>query len=124
MADFDKQKAADWLIKNAMPKYGVGKCATHVRLGLEAGGLNTTGHPDCAKDWGPTLIRKGFAVTDTRVAKLGDIVVFQMLDAKNAAGHIEYYDGKNWISDFIQDGFWPGHRWEKANIAHKTYRLP
>jgi len=124
MADFDKQKAADWIIENAVPKYGVGKCATHVRQALEAGGMNTSGHPRDAKDWGPTLTRNGYALTDSKVPELGDIAVFEGLDAKNAAGHIEYYDGKHWTSDFIQDGFWPGTKWEKAKIAYKIYRLP
>jgi hypothetical protein len=125
MADFDKQKAADWIVQNAVPKYGVGLCAKHVRLALEAGGLNTTGHPRDAKDWGPTLIRNGFIATNDPVPKLGDVAVIQPpTNPKCAAGHMEYYNGKNWTSDFIQDEFWPGQSWKKDDPDYTIYRLP
>src|SRR5271156_1771011 len=63
---FDKNKAAQTATAGALPPFVIGKCAEYVRKALEAGGLNTVGHPSPAKDWGPTLIRIGFqAIADT-----------------------------------------------------------
>jgi hypothetical protein len=38
--------------------------------------------------------------------EVGDVIVIQ--DVKgHPNGHIELYDGKNWVSDFIQQDMWP-----------------
>lgn len=57
----DVKKAIQWIDKNAKSA-STGKCAYHVRLSLEAGGLNLSPHPRDAKDYGPTLLAAGFAV--------------------------------------------------------------
>ena len=36
---WNKEKAIEHLRANAVPPYGVGKCATYVREAIEAGGL-------------------------------------------------------------------------------------
>jgi hypothetical protein len=118
---FDKRRAAAHLRAHALPPFGARACATHVRMALEAGGANTAGHPRDAKDWGPTLARNGFAeVSDLHYApQLGDIIVIQGTTT-SSSGHIEYYDGTNWISDFVQPHpeIWPGpsYRAEKPAI--------
>ena len=125
MADFDKKKAAEWIRTNALPPFGNGKCATHVRKALEAGGLNTTGHPASAKDWGSVLTRNGFvALLDANATpQLGDVIVIQgTTSSKN--GHMEYYDGQNWISDFIQEQLWPGPAYRAEKPSYTIYRLP
>ncbi len=119
----DKQKAAVWIRENALPPFGRGKCAKHVRLALEAGGINTSGHPVDAKDWGATLTARGFREVGSKGYSplVGDVVVIQST-SQSASGHIQIYDGSNWISDFIQTAFWPGpsFRVEKPNF--KIYR--
>jgi hypothetical protein len=40
----------------------------------------------------------------------------------NPAGHIAGYDGKNWISDFVQHGFWPGLAYVKEKPSYVVYR--
>lgn len=38
--------------------------------------------------------------------QIGDVVVFDKT-ALHPNGHIETYDGKNWVSDFVQRGLSP-----------------
>lgn len=98
-----------------------------MRLALEAGGANTKGHPPPAKEYGPTLMRNGFhAIIVDDPAKFhflkGDIVVMEPTKHGDQAGHIAGYDGKNWVSDFVQRGFWPGPAYEKEKPSYVVYR--
>lgn len=90
------------------------KCAHEVRLMLEAGGLNTTGRPNYAKDYLSFLPKLGFSQvislntrTDqstwtSQFAKPGDIAVMN----NGQYGHICMFDGKDWVSDFRQSRMW------------------
>jgi type VI secretion system secreted protein VgrG len=45
------------------------------------------------------------------VPEKGDVVVFDSFQGKNEYhqhGHIQMYNGSQWISDFKQAGFWAG----------------
>jgi hypothetical protein len=125
MAAFDMQKFAAALKQNALPPFGKGICATHVRQAIEAAGLNTAGHPVDAKDWGPTLLHLGFCVVPAEgyVPSLGDVVVIQGTSS-SIPGHIEGFDGENWISDFVQAAFWPGPSFRNEKPVHEIYRWP
>ena len=72
---FDRSRFAAALKNNALPPFGQGRCAKHVRLALEAAGMNTTGHPVSAKDYGPFLRKVGFTTVapEGYVPQLGDI---------------------------------------------------
>jgi hypothetical protein len=123
---FDTDKFATYLTKHA-GKSSQSHCAKSVRLALEAGGANTIGHPTPAKEYSATLIRNGFhAITVDDPAKFpflkGDIVVIEPTKHGNPAGHIAGYDGKNWVSDFVQHGFWPGPAYEKEKPSYVVYR--
>lgn len=123
---FDIDKAVKWIDDNALPPFGSGHCATWVRKALEAGGLDTTGHPEYAKDWGPTLTRLGFGVVDAKsyIPRKGDIIVIQGTSTSKP-GHIELYDGTHWVSDFIQPhpkDIYPGPSYRKEKPAYKIYR--
>jgi hypothetical protein len=127
MATFDKQRFASWLRANVSPaQFGEGKCALHVRLALAAAGLVPESHPVSAKDWGPTLEALGFNPVqgDDPDAVLGDVAVIQSTsDCRD--GHIEGYDGTEWISDFVQKrGFWPGPTYRAETPAYIIYRWP
>lgn len=118
----DLQKAVDWINKNAQKKSS-GKCAKYVRLALEAGGGDTSGHPVSAKNWGPTLEKMEFEIVSNEgyVAELGDVVVFQPpANASAKHGHIQMFNGKCWVSDFFQQNFKPNRR---ENPQYKIYRL-
>lgn len=123
---FDTDKFITYLRKNAA-KRSQSKCAKFVRHALEAGGANTKGHPAIAKLYGPILTRNGFhAITvdkpETFGFLKGDIVVLEPTKRGNQAGHIAAYDGKIWISDFTQSGFWPGPGYEKEKPSYVVYR--
>jgi hypothetical protein len=106
----DLQKMTEWLDSHANVK-SVGKCAKYVRQALEAGGGDTSGHPVSAKNWGPTLEKMGFKQVpeENYISKQGDVAVFQPRKS-NGHGHIQAYDGKGWVSDFIQPRFRPNRR--------------
>jgi hypothetical protein len=85
-----------------------GQCAKAIRKGLEAGGLDTKGRPTDAKDYGPFLVKHGAEnVPDKNyTAQKGDIAVFEG-NKQHPHGHIEVYDGKQWVSDFKQKNYSP-----------------
>ncbi|MGA8399863.1 MAG: hypothetical protein WB697_08230 [Stellaceae bacterium] len=129
MAQFDKATFAASLRANGItpPPFGHGQCAKFVREALESAGADTTGHPVDAKDWGPTLLHIGFAAITTTpyTPDLGDVVVIQPPKADPVqAGHVAGWDGKNWISDFIQAAMWPGPAYRNEQPAHVFYRYP
>jgi hypothetical protein len=120
------EKFLTHLRKNVLPHFGQGVCATHVREALEAGGANTAGHPIYAKSYGPILRLNGFKIvpkvsTDFRDIKKGDIAVNAPTNGKSA-GHIQAWDGSNWLSDFLQPGFWPGPAYRKEEPDYDIYR--
>jgi hypothetical protein len=123
---FDSAKFTTHLRKRA-GKLSQSSCAKFVRLALEAGGADTKGHPVPAKLYGPTLLRIGYRALnvedpDKFMFQPGDVVVMEPTRHGNQAGHIAAYDGKNWISDFIQQGFWPGPNYAKEKPSYVVYR--
>ncbi len=124
MSGFDKQKFADYLDEHVSPKrFGEGRCAHFVRVALAAGGLKPITWPVPAKDWGPTLVALGFTVTPAAgyTPALGDVVVIQGT-SDSEAGHIAGYDGKYWVSDFVQNDLWPGPAYRKEKPSYALYR--
>ncbi len=127
--NYNIDKAVNALDNNALSSSS-GYCAKYVRIAMEAGGLNTTGRPGSAKDYNNSFLDNlGFSKVsnDNYTPQKGDVVVmesFQGAKKNHPHGHIEMYDGKQWVSDFKQKDFWPGsdyrnkkpdytiHRWE------------
>ena len=101
----DLKKFTDWLDKYANPS-PTEWCTRHIRQGLESGGGNTQGSPVPAKDWGPFLTKNlGFSSLPQDPGyspQLGDIAVFQPANGSNPNGHIEAWDGTQWVSDYKQ----------------------
>ena len=121
----DTEKFTQHLRKHAQTK-SVGKCAKYVRLGLQAGGAVVQNQPTHAKDYGPSLRRLGFSELavenpDTYKFMKGDIVVIQPY-GKGKSGHIAVFDGRVWISDFVQRDFWSGASYRKFRPSHAFYR--
>ena len=89
-----------------------------------------------AKDFGPVLLKYGFKVIyegngehrpSGYTPQIGDTRVWDTYPDQKAGphGHIDWYDGKNWISDYTQpgNGFWaPGKNYRKHNTSYKIYR--
>ncbi len=120
---FDKDIFVATLNANALPPFGGGVCAKHVRLALQAAGVNTTGNPVSARNYGPFLRKLGFSVVPPAgyVPQPGDIAVIQGT-SKSKAGHIEGFDGTNWVSDFIQKEFWPGPSYRTEKPSFEIFR--
>lgn len=123
---FDTEEFAEHLRRNA-GRHSQSSCAKFVRRALEAGGADTKGHPVPAKLYGPTLTRIGFRSIvvedpDKFQFQKGDVVVMAPTRHGNQAGHIAAYDGRNWVSDFIQQGFWPGSNYAKEKPSYVVYR--
>ncbi|MES2150099.1 MAG: CHAP domain-containing protein [Pseudomonadota bacterium] len=107
--------------------FGKGKCALFVRLALQAGGLRTAVWPVHAREWGPTLLAAGFheievARPETFTPMKGDVAIIQATSIRKS-GHIQGYDGTNWVSDFVQrNGFWPGPEYRTEKPSYVVYR--
>lgn len=80
-----------------------GKCARHVRLALNAAGVEGTAGVSAYmyKDWLPS---KGFhEISTSTTPQAGDIIVNASgYNGKNVHGHVQGYTGSQWISDFKQ----------------------
>jgi RHS repeat-associated protein len=101
----DLNEFVRWLDNHAKPN-STGFCARYIRLALENAGANTQGAPIPAKDWGPFLTNNmGFSPLAHDPAyspQVGDTAVFQPANGSNPAGHIEVWDGTQWVSDYKQ----------------------
>ena len=101
-----------------------GKCAKAVRLSLEAGGIKTNPHPLSAKDYGSYLRKWGVTeipTTDYTPIK-GDIRVFQNYPSGSPHGHIDMYNGIKWVSDFIEQGDYPGRGYRIHHTPFNIFR--
>jgi hypothetical protein len=116
-APFDVDKAVQYLDDNALPKYDdktAGYCGKAVRLAIGAGGRNVE-RTESAKDYGPKLMQAGFARLDVDdfenyTPYKGDVVIYPAW-GEHKNGHMQMYDGTQWVSDFKQhggDGRYPG----------------
>jgi hypothetical protein len=121
----DVEKFTKHLRAHALKNWGKGKCGQWVREALQAGGAEIRKpYPATGKEYGPTLLRLGFRRLvvenpDTFNFQKGDVMVMEPYKGGKPAGHVAAYDGRNWISDFIQHDFWagPGYRNEKPSYA-------
>lgn len=99
---FNVDKFVSTLISNAGSSSS-GKCARHVRLALNAAGVEGTAGASAYmyKDWLPS---KGFhEISTSTTPQAGDIIVNASgYNGKNAHGHVQGYTGSQWISDFKQ----------------------
>lgn len=95
----------------------IGRCARHVFNSLAAAGfdvgnadINKASGIQSAKDAVPPLKRAGFEVVgypaadnNNAGAMPGDVEVWSGVPG-HPDGHIAFFDGRNWISDFVQQG--------------------
>lgn len=98
-------------------------CAASVRRAMEAAGMSTADRPGDAGDYGPFLMRHGAQVIppESYEPKAGDIAVFDKTE-DHPAGHVQIYDGHQWVSDFMQHGFSP-YRDQETTPGVTVYRL-
>ena len=86
----------------------IGRCALYVRRALQAAGYSFTPQPSAYQYANGTLASAGFVKlsNDNYAPQVGDVAVFNRT-AKNIHGHIQIYDGNQWVSDFRQPKFSP-----------------
>ena len=115
---------AEWMDAHALARSSH-HCAMYCRLGMEAGGLATEDRPRSgdAGDYGPFLMRHGAQVVpqDSYIPQVGDVAVFNKT-VQHPSGHIEMFDGNNWVSDFMQHSFSP-YRDASSTPPFTIYRL-
>jgi len=121
----DLDKAVDYLDKNALPAYDkekAGNCAKAVRLAIGAGGRDVP-NARYAKDYGPNLVQAGYTRLEANAREAytpqrGDVIIYPAA-AKHPHGHMEMYDGKQWVSDFKQKGPVP---FGDGTLPYEIYR--
>lgn len=121
---WDLDKAVKHLNSHAQGR-SLGLCATYVRRAVEAGGVTLT-RTLSAKNYGPSLVAVGFGKlpADPIIYRVGDVAVIQSLPG-SPHGHIAMFNGKNWVSDFVQiHGYYPGSNYRKSKPAVAFYRYP
>lgn len=86
----------------------VGRCALYVRRALQAAGYSFTPQVSAYMYAHGTLASAGFVKLDNSsyTPQVGDVAVFNRT-SRNPHGHIQIYDGKQWVSDFVQPNFHP-----------------
>lgn len=122
---FDVDKAAAYLDAHAAPAYDPNAkhyCARAVRLAIAAGGRDVA-NTDDAQDYGPKLVQAGYTQLDADARKTytpqkGDVIIYPAWQ-KHTSGHMEMYDGKHWVSDFMQKGPVP---YGDGTLPHEIYR--
>ena len=123
---FDVDKAVTYLDKHAHKKTQH-ECAHYTANAITspAGGGLPMGRVHDAKNFGPSLEAAGFKpVTDGTIQK-GDVAVVQPYPGGNQSGHMEMFDGKNWVSDFQQNhgqDVYPGPGYRANQPDYKVYR--
>ena len=114
IGDWNVGASVNWLIRNSKASSS-SSCWKYVKDSLAAGGFHTDGSrsaymaTDFLSNNGFRCIRKGRVSghdgADYLDKCLGDITVFNHCP-KHPHGHIDMWCGKQWISDFKQNGNW------------------
>lgn len=101
-------KAASYASKNVLTESYVkgvnGWCARYVRKALQHAGYKFTQRTS-AYMYKDEMSKMGFTQISANgyVPKVGDVIVTDR-NSKSRHGHIQIYDGKNWVSDYRQKG--------------------
>ena len=126
---YDIDKAVNYLNDHAYPVYdknNCGNCARAVRLAITAGGINTDARPKSksAKDYGPYIEEWGFSLVNepNYLPVRGDVRVIQNHPEGSIHGHMDMYNGFRWVSDYMQNGTWPGPGYRKYKPTFQIYR--
>jgi hypothetical protein len=133
---FNVDKAVDHLNSNAITKPGYfgGSCSPFVPNAINAGfGSEQVPTNKAGGSYGPELLAKGFIVVsvssiDVFQPEKGDIAVIEGYPGgtpckSGPCGHIQMYNGKQWVSDFFQTRpFWPGSGYQNHKPAFQIYR--
>jgi hypothetical protein len=104
-------------------------CATFVWRAIvnPAGGGLPMGTTRDARNFGRPLQASGFRPVTDGTIQTGDVAVVQPYAGGNPSGHMELFDGTNWVSDFHQNGgtdVYPGQGYRTNQPSYTIYRHP
>lgn len=96
-----------------------GYCARYVRQALQAAGYQFTPNASAYQYASRgTLAQAGFSkISNNSRPQVGDVVVFDRT-SRYPHGHIQIWDGKNWVSDFRQNDINP----YSGAVTYTTWR--
>ncbi|MBP2280123.1 hypothetical protein RCH20_000475 [Psychrobacter sp. PL15] len=85
-----------------------GYCARYVRKALQSAGYEFTPNPSAYQYASRgTLAGAGFSkISNDMQTQVGDVIVYDR-SSKRPHGHIQIFDGTDWVSDFRQNGISP-----------------
>lgn len=114
-------KAADIITKNALTKSS-GYCAKYVRKGLQEAGYDLKTMGDAKNYNNGAMQAAGFSVIDSKSApQKGDVMVMPA-QGGHGAGHMQTYNGQQWVSDFKQNSKNPWNDVATENLKYTMYR--
>lgn len=100
------KKAADIATRNAKGA-STGYCASFVRKALMAAGYKIKSWPEEAYQYADGMLaRIGFKEIKTNDYLPGDVIVYGCNKA-HPHGHIQIFNGRNWVSDWVQRSVYP-----------------
>ncbi len=115
---YDAETAAKYITKNAEPR-SRNCCAWYVMRAMNAGGSPVYILPAYGYSW--LLPWFGFDEVDgcSYAPKVGDIVVFPAVEG-HIWGHIQMWNGRQWVSDFKQKNFYAARSY--VGSKYKIFR--
>ena len=104
-----------------------GHCAMHVSMALEFGGFDVKGHPVPAYRYNGFLQKKGWTEISPLgyVPQKGDIIVMRPFIGrkKHLSGHIQMWNGSQWVSDFKQKALYAGRDYRECRPKYIILRF-
>ena len=131
LAGASKAIKAGFLARKRANAKSLGKCGAYVYNALRDAGYKGFAKPDkiggartySAADAVNTIGNEGFThIEDNGVYHPGDVMIYGRKGTKIPHGHIQIFDGKNWISDFIQKSKVPGLKYLRARLIPSLWR--
>lgn len=116
--DYDVQTVVNYLTLNAESR-SKNCCAWYVMRAMHKGGCPIYILPAYGYSW--LLPQFGFVEVDNNLykPKEGDVAVFPAVKG-HVWGHIQMWNGKQWVSDFKQKGFYAAGGY--VNSKYKIFR--
>lgn len=116
---YDKDKTVEYLTENAETKSRTW-CTWYIMRALQEGGCPAYLLPAYGYSW--LLPQMDFVEVSKKkdyTPQKGDIIVFPAVE-KHIWGHIQMWNGKQWVSDFKQRNMTPAKAYQKTDW--KIYR--
>lgn len=110
-----------------------GHCLRSWKKIWQESGIGEYDGTEHAKDFGPVLTKYGFKLIysgngynrpPNYIPQVGDTRVWNTYPGQSTpSGHIDWWNGTHWVSDFVQQGKWiPGSKYGEFNVSYKIYR--